>query len=85
MVYGIVSDDDLYQARAFAEALGLTYPILYDEGGLVHEQYAMFSAFPSAAYPQDWVVGTDGRIVYANNIFEPDEIRAVIERELAGH
>ncbi len=42
----------------------------------------MLSAFSTAAFPQDWVVGTDIRIVYANNTFEPDEMRAIIEREL---
>ncbi len=83
MVYGIASDDDPHILAAFAEALGLTYPILIDEGGLVHSEYSMSSAFSTAAYPQDWVVGTDGRIVYANNIFEPDEMAAVIERELS--
>jgi len=41
------------------------------------------TAFMSAAYPQDWIVGVDGKIAYANNAFEPDEMRAVIERELS--
>jgi peroxiredoxin len=62
--------------------LPIAYPILIDEGGVVHSGYSMLSAFSTAAFPQDWVVGTDGRIVYANNTFEPDEMRAIIEREL---
>jgi hypothetical protein len=42
----------------------------------------MGSAFPSAAFPQDWIVGPDGRIVYENNGFEPDEMRYVLEQTL---
>lgn len=82
-VFGVASDDPPDVARAYAEALGLSFPILLDEGGAVHREYAMFSAFSTAAYPQDWIIGTDGRVVYANNAFEPDVIRAVLDRELA--
>jgi hypothetical protein len=39
-------------------------------------------AFPSAAFPQDWIVGPDGRIIYENNGFEPDEMRYVLEQAL---
>jgi peroxiredoxin len=81
-VYGIAPEDDAGTVRTFKEALGLTFPILMDEGGVVHRDYAMTTAFMTTAFPQDWVVGTDGRIVYANNAFEPDEMRIVIEREL---
>ena len=82
VVWGIGSDDPLDALTSFANALGLTYPILHDRDGSVHTDYSMTSAFPTAAYPQDWIVGADGRIVYANNAYEPSEIRAVIEREI---
>jgi hypothetical protein len=62
--------------------LPIPCPILIDEGGVVHRGYSLLSAFSTAAFPQDSVVGTDGRIVYANNTFEPDEMRAIIEQEL---
>jgi hypothetical protein len=39
-------------------------------------------AFPSAAFPQDWVIGTDGTIVYGNNGFELDAMITAIEGEL---
>ena len=67
---------------AFVESLGLTFPVLLDTDGSVNEQYASQMAFPTAAYPQDWVIGTDGVIVYANNTFEADEMIQAIEREL---
>ena len=68
--------------RAWAAALDLSYPVLLDDGGVVHRQYELTMAFPSAAFPQDWVVGADGTLVYANNGFEADEMQAAIEREL---
>lgn len=83
-MWGIASDDDPEDLRRYADALGLSFPILLDEAGMVHNQYAIASAFPSAAYPQDWIVGPDGRIAYSNNAFEPDEIRLVLDLLLEG-
>ena len=53
-----------------------------DPNGSVHQDWAMNSAFPSAAFPQDWIVGPDGRILYSNNGFEPDEMRFVLDQAL---
>lgn len=78
-MWGVASADPPRDLHDYADTLGLTFPILLDEGGVVHADYAMASAFPSAAYPQDWVIGPDGRIAYANNAFEPDEIRLVLD------
>ncbi len=70
--------------QSFVDQMGLTYPILMDEDGSVSEDYDIVLAVPSAAYPRDWVVGTDGIIIYANNGFEADEMAAALERELDG-
>ena len=85
MVFGIGSEDSESALLNFRDSFGLTYPILYDGNGQVHAQYNLQSAFPTAAYPQDWVIGTDGRVAYVNNGYEPDEIAAVVEQELAGY
>lgn len=50
----------------------------------MHDLYPVAEAFPSAAYPQIWVVGTDGNIAYVANLLDYDAITAVIEAELAG-
>ncbi|MSQ04299.1 MAG: redoxin domain-containing protein [Myxococcales bacterium] len=71
-------------ARFFAEQLGIDLPILLDRGGLVHALYPIEQAFPSAAYPQQWLVGTDGRIAYVANELDHDALTAAIERELNG-
>ena len=81
-VYAIASNENEDTVRTFAEHLGLTYPVLLDTDGSALRDYEQTMAFPSAAYPQDWVIGVDGTIVYANNGFEADEMQAAIEREL---
>ena len=58
------------QVQDYTEMLGVTFPILLDINGSVSRDYNLLFAFPTGAFPRDFVVGTDGRIVYANN--EPD-------------
>lgn len=82
VVWGIGSmtpEDDI---RNFAEYMGLTFPILLDSTGSLGDAYNLGMSFPSAAFPQDWVIGADGNIVYGNNAFELDEMIAAIESEL---
>lgn len=57
-------------------------PVLVDDAR-VSEQYFIESAFPTAAYPKDWIIGVDGTIQYENNRYEYDAMVEVIERELA--
>ena len=33
-------------------------------------------------YPQDWVIGKDGRVIYMNNHFQLDAMVAAIESQL---
>lgn len=70
--------------RTYAESLGLTFPILLDSDGSVDRLYDLEFAFPTGAYPQDFVVGTDGRIVYASNEPDVEAIEEAVVRELEG-
>ena len=83
MVWGIASNESRTTTRAFVDRLGVTYPVLLDTDGRINRLYAQEMAFPSAAYPQDWVIGTDGVVVYANNGFELDAMVSAIEQELS--
>lgn len=78
---GLVRDD---AAIAFADALDLTMPVLYDEGGVVHAGYVTLSEVPSAAYPEEWIVGTDGTIVDHAALYDYRAVIDVIESELGG-
>jgi len=83
VVWGIASQDPLAQLISFRDQMGLTYPVLYDEGASVHTQYMVEWAFSTTVYPQDWIIGVDGTVVYVNNGYKQDEMTAIIEEELA--
>ena len=71
--------DSRNELERFRDQLGIEFPILYDDTGEVHAQWLQDVAFPSAAFPQDWLVDPEGRVAYANNTYEPDEIRALLD------
>ncbi len=82
VVVGIASQEMESTVRNYADLLGLTYPILLDESGAVNREYAQVMAFPTAAYPQDWVINDAGVVVYANNRFELAELEAAVDAQL---
>lgn len=82
IVYGIGSDDEFDKLVEFREQYGLTFPILYDEGGVVMDQYDILTQEVSP-YPQDWVIGVDGTVLYYNTAYEVDEITVIVDAELA--
>jgi peroxiredoxin len=83
VVWGVASEDDYPSILAFTEQLGLDFPVLLDEGGAVMEAYAWQPEFFNSVYPMDRIVGVDGTVVYASSAYEPAEIRAVLDAELA--
>ena len=66
----------------FRDAFGLTFPILVDHDGTVMEAYSQ-DAFDISPYPQDWVIGVDVRVAYVDTAHEAEEIKAIVEEELA--
>ena len=81
IVFGIGPNDDLATLINFRDQMGLTFPILFDQNGTVHEQYSQLTQVPSA-FPEDWIIGADGKVAYVNNIFDVDAMVAIIESEL---
>lgn len=81
-VWGIASNEPDDTVRAFAEDMGVTFPILLDRDGSVYQEYYQLAPFPSAAYPRDWMVDPAGRIGYVNNGFEPDEMTRLLDEWL---
>jgi peroxiredoxin len=78
VVFGIASQEPQGDVQEYIDQLGVTFPVLMDPNGTVHAQYQQQSAFPSAAYPQDWVIGPDSKILYRNNGYELDAILSVL-------
>ena len=63
--------------------MGLTFPVLWDDGAEVKALYDPGKTYNYSIYPPDWIVGADGTVVYVNTSYEPDEMFAIIEEELA--
>ena len=82
-MWGIGPQDGLNNLQIFEEQMGTTYPILYDDGGVVQSDYNPGAEFTNTKYPEDWIIGIDGTVLYVNTKYEPDEMIAVIESELA--
>ena len=83
MVWGIGSEDALATLQAAKEQMGLTYPILYDEGATVKASYNPGDKATNSMYPQDWIVGVDGTIIYVSTVYDPTTMIALIEGEIA--
>ena len=82
VVWAIGPQDGLSNLQTFQEQMGVTYPILYDDGGLAHAEYNPGQKTTNSVYPQDWIIGPDGNVLYVNTAYEPNEMIAVIEAAL---
>jgi peroxiredoxin len=83
VVWGIGSQDDFVTLEGFTKQMGLTFPVLWDDGAVVKADYDPGKTPTNSVYPQDWIVGVDGRIAYVGTSYEPEEMFAVIDAELA--
>ena len=81
-IWGIAPDDAYGTLTTFSDEMGLSFPILYDEGGVVHDAYNAGSKTTNSIYPQDWIIGGDGAVLYVNTAYDPEQMIAVIEAEL---
>ena len=82
VVWGIGSEDDLETLQRFRDQMGITFPILHDTGTVVLESYGQLRHQFGTRYPQDWIIGRDGHVVYFNDEFDHDAMVDVIESEL---
>lgn len=82
-MWAIASREPEATVQAFVDHYAIDLPVLLDAGGAVLDAYAMQAAFDQTVYPQKWLIGADGDIVYANNGYVPEDLVAAIERELA--
>lgn len=82
IVWGIGSEDSQEILRTFVNQMGLTFPILFDDGAAVKSQYNPGSVPTNSVYPQDWIIGVDGTVAYVSTSYQPEEMRAIVESEL---
>ena len=81
-MWGIGAQDSWENLATFSDQMGLTYPILFDEGGETKAQYNPGKTPTNSVYPQDWIIGSDGRVVYVNGGYDPSAMAAAIDAEL---
>ena len=82
MVWGIGSEDDRSALEAFREQMGITFPILFDPGRVVLDMYGDLRHDFGTRYPQDWIIGPDGRVLYINDEYDQDAMTDIIESVL---
>jgi peroxiredoxin len=83
MVLVAAPDDELEYVQAFRDELGLTMPVLHDEGGRVHTAWEVDRAYEDTFYPQDYLIDADGHVVYVSNTYEPERIEEILDSLLS--
>ena len=78
-MWAIASREAETQVEAFVDYLDLDLPVLYDGDGSVHAKYNMPMAFPTGAYPQQWIIDTEGKIHSWANRFDADVVTATLD------
>ena len=78
-----VSMDSPYANRAFAEQIGVTFPLLSDWGGEVTRQYGIYADKYKAARRVNFLIGKDGKILEEQvdkEAIDPAKIVSACER-----
>jgi peroxiredoxin len=83
VLWGLVANESADKVADYGAALGLTFPILIDKTGEVGRLYDQAFAFPTGAFPKDYVIDNDGRVIYAHNEPDVEAIEAAMVTALA--
>ena len=80
-----VSMDSPFANKAFADQIGVTFPLLSDWGGEITHKYGVYVDKYKAARRVNFLIGKDGKIIYKNSKVNPTEdskqILEVIEKQ----
>ena len=78
-----VSMDSPYANKAFADQIGVTFPLLSDWGGEVTRQYGIYMDKYKAARRVNFLIGKDGKVLEEqvdSEAIDPTKIVAACER-----
>src|SRR6266849_9402830 len=78
-----VSMDSPYANKAFADQIGVTFPLLSDWGGEVTRQYGVYVDKYKAARRVNFLIGKDGKVLEEqvdSEAIDPTQIVAACER-----
>jgi glutaredoxin-dependent peroxiredoxin len=79
-----VSMDSPYANKAFADQIGVTFPLLSDWGGEVTHKYGIYVDKYKAARRVNFLIGKDGKILEEqvdSQAIDPSNIVAACERK----
>jgi peroxiredoxin len=78
-----VSMDSAYANKAFADQIGVTFPLLSDWGGKVTREYGIYKDEDQAPRRVNFLIGKDGKILEEQvdqDAINPDKIVDACER-----
>jgi thiol-disulfide isomerase/thioredoxin len=79
LVIGVAVDDALVPAQAFAEQIGVRYPLAFDTDG------AFAARYPAPGLPTTFMIDADGAIVSVSyGELDEDEMNAIIDEAIDG-
>ena len=84
VIFWGISDEREETLADFRTAFDIDMPILLDSNKEAQSKYRGTMAFPTAAFPQTYVVDAQGKLVYYNNVHDTEELAAVLEDLVAG-
>ena len=79
-----VSMDSPYANKAFADQIGVTFPLLSDWGGEVTQKYGIYTEKYRAARRVNFLIGKDGKILEEQvdkEAIDPTKLVAACERK----
>jgi peroxiredoxin len=79
-----VSMDSPYANKAFADSIGVTFPLLSDWGGEVTREYGLYVDQSKAARRVNFLIGKDGKIIEEQidrDAIDPKKIVDACERK----
>ena len=80
LLLGVNIDEPQSVVEDFAREFKLTYPVLLGNTSLKNA-YNIAGSHVSP-YPRDYIIGSDGKIIYASAEFDPEEIETVLNTHL---
>jgi len=79
-----IGQEDPAQLSSFAQTMGLTMPVLLDDTSDTYYDYYIESPDAFSPYPREFVIGKDGRIVFAASNIDIPAIQTAVESALTG-
>lgn len=70
--------DDVGLLADFVQTKGIDLPVLVDPQGSAYYAWQVEQT-EQALFPQNWVIGPDGTIVYASNVYQPEAIEQALQ------